>query len=176
MLYRLLLLPLLAPLLAVLLVAALNPSPSSRLRLLIWTSPALPIGVWMALAASGGAALSAGLTALALQQPGDQPLRRRAVQTSGGERRQPEPWDEQPEARARPGRQERQNPPAAYAGPERGPQDPPPTLSVPFRILRTGSGPGVSAQPAAAPAAATTTAGAGHGDAEGWDTPPSDDW
>ncbi|MDM7938176.1 MAG: hypothetical protein QUV06_12055 [Cyanobium sp. CZS 48M] len=162
MLYRLLLLPLLAPLLAVLLVAALNPSPSSRLRLLIWTSPALPIGVWMALAASGGAALSAGLTALALQQP--------------GKRHQPEPWDEQPEARARPGRQERQNPPAAYAGPERGPQDPPPTLSVPFRILRKGSGPGVSAQPAAAPAATTTTTGAGHGDAEGWDTPPSDDW
>ncbi|MCT0217853.1 hypothetical protein KQ304_02400 [Synechococcus sp. CS-1329] len=167
MLYRLLLLPLLAPLLAVLLVAALNPSPSNRLRLLIWTSPALPIGVWMALAASGGAALSAGLTALALQQPVER-------------RQQPEPWDEQPEPRVRPGRQERQerqDPPAAYAGPERGPQDPPPTLSVPFRILRKGSGPGVSAQPAAAPAAATTTtAGAGHGDAEGWDTPPSDDW
>jgi hypothetical protein len=179
-LYRLLLLPLLAPLLAVLLVAALNPSPSSRLRLLIWTSPALPIGVWMALAASGGGALSAGLTALALQQPGDQPLRRRAVQGSGDDRRQPEPWDEQPEPRARPGRQERQEAPTAYAGPERGPQDPPPTLSVPFRILRTGSG-----QPAAAAAAdgaaaatttATTTGGAGHGDAEGWDTPPSDDW
>ena len=45
MLQRLLLLPLLAPLLAVLLVAALNPTPASRLRLLIWTSPALPIGV-----------------------------------------------------------------------------------------------------------------------------------
>ncbi|CAK6691579.1 MULTISPECIES: hypothetical protein [unclassified Synechococcus] len=166
MLQRLLLLPLLAPLLAVLLVAALNPTPASRLRLLIWTSPALPIGVWLALAASGGAALSAGLTALALQQPGDQPLRRRSVQPSGGgDRREPEPWDDRPQASARPAPQQ---PPGGYAGPERAPQEPPPTLSVPFRILRTGSG--------GAPASATATASPGNGDAEGWDTPPSDDW
>ncbi len=165
MLQRLLLLPLLAPLLAMLLVAALNPTPASRLRLLIWTSPTLPIGVWMALAASGGAALSAGLTALALQQPGDQPLRRRSVQATGGDRREPEPWDDRPEPRSRPARQQ---PTSWYAGPERSPQEPPPTLSVPFRILRTGSG--------GAPATATATATPVHGDAEGWDTPPSDDW
>lgn len=166
MLQRLLLLPLLAPLLAVLLVAALNPSPASRLRLLIWTSPALPIGIWLALAASGGAALSAGFTALALQQPGDQPLRRRSVQASGvGDRREPEPWDERPEPSARSAPQQ---PPTGYAGPERAPQDPPPTLSVPFRILRTGSG--------GAPASATAAASPGNTDAEGWDTPSSDDW
>ncbi len=174
MLQRLLLLPLLAPLLAVLLVAALNPTPASRLRLLIWTSPALPIGVWMALAASGGAALSAGLTALALQQPGDQLLRRRSVESfGGGDRREPEPWEGMPEPRARPARQE---PPAGYAGPERAPQDPPPTLSVPFRILRTGSGEAPGRTAAAPAAAAAATPGPGNGDAEGWDTPSSDDW
>ncbi|CAK6695107.1 hypothetical protein I1E95_01895 [Synechococcus sp. CBW1107] len=170
MLQRLLLLPLLAPLLAVLLVAALNPTPASRLRLLIWTSPALPIGVWMALAASGGAALSAGLTALALQQPGDLPLRRRSVQaTGGGDRREPEPWDDRPERGDGPAQQQ---PTSWYAGPERSPQDPPPTLSVPFRILRTGRG----GAPASAPAGATATATPAQGDAKGWETPPSDDW
>ncbi|WP_094556530.1 hypothetical protein [Synechococcus sp. 1G10] len=173
MLQRLLFLPLLAPLLAVLLVAALNPTPASRLRLLIWTSPALPIGIWMALAASGGAAISAVLTALALQQPADQLLRRRSVESFGGDdRREPEPWEGMPERRARPARQEA---PAWNAGPERAPQDPPPTVSVPFRVLRTGSAeaPG---RAAAAPAAAAATPSPGNGDAEGWDTPSSDDW
>ena len=65
LLQRLLLLPLLAPLLLVLLVGALNPRPSLSLRLLIWTSPALPIGVWIALAGGGGAGLSAAAAALA---------------------------------------------------------------------------------------------------------------
>ncbi|MEA5412824.1 hypothetical protein VB737_13710, partial [Synechococcus sp. BA-120 BA3] len=68
MLHRLLLLPLLSPLLVTLLVAALNPSPSLALRLLTWQTPSLPIGLWMAVAAGGGAALSAGATALALRQ------------------------------------------------------------------------------------------------------------
>ena len=66
LLQRLLLLPLLAPLLLVLLVGALNPRPSLSMRLLIWTSPALPIGVWIALAGGGGAGLSAAAAALAL--------------------------------------------------------------------------------------------------------------
>ncbi|MCT0249691.1 hypothetical protein [Synechococcus sp. CS-205] len=168
MLQRLLLLPLLAPLLAVLLVAAFNPTPPSRLRLLIWTSPALPIGAWMALAASGGAALSAGLTALALQQSGDQPLRRRSVQPLGArDRRESEPWEEMPEPEAR---RQRHQPPTDSAGPERGPQDPPPTLSVPFRILRTGSGDGPAGP--TTPAATPSTSP----DAEGWEVPASDDW
>ena len=63
MLRRLLLLPLLAPLLAVLVIGTLNPRPPVRLRLLIWTSPPLPIGVWLLLASGGGALLSAGSTA-----------------------------------------------------------------------------------------------------------------
>jgi uncharacterized integral membrane protein len=92
-LQRLLLLPLLLPLLAVLLLGAINPRPATSLRLLIWTSPTLPIGLWITAAAAGGAALSAGATALALKgqsrvvfqrqrrglEPGAQPERRGAA-------------------------------------------------------------------------------------------------
>jgi uncharacterized integral membrane protein len=186
-LQRLLLLPLLAPLLAVLLVAALNPTPSSRLRLLIWTSPALPIGAWMALAASGGAALSAGLTALALQ-PAERRLRRQTRQAAPAYADR-EPWDTMAEASARGrhpgGRQGQDSAPGTVptAGPERGAQDPPPTLSVPYRILRTGSGHGVTPEPVpaagvsrATPAGGGTAAATAASGDDGWDTPPSDDW
>ncbi|MGB5135349.1 MAG: hypothetical protein WBN89_09275, partial [Prochlorococcaceae cyanobacterium] len=75
LLRRLLLLPLLAPLLAVLVIGAVNPRPAVRMRLLTWTSPPLPIGVWLLLASGGGALLSAGATTLALQGQ-RQPLQR----------------------------------------------------------------------------------------------------
>ncbi|MGB7564596.1 MAG: hypothetical protein WBM08_07560, partial [Prochlorococcaceae cyanobacterium] len=80
---RLLLIPLLAPLLAVLLVGALNPRPVLRLRLLVWSAPALPIGIWMALAAGSGALLSGGATALALRS-GAPVLSRRLRQGAAG--------------------------------------------------------------------------------------------
>jgi hypothetical protein len=51
-LQQLLLIPLLAPLLAVLLLGAINPRPQVALRLLVWTSPALPLGAWIAAAAA----------------------------------------------------------------------------------------------------------------------------
>ena len=70
LLRRLLLLPLLAPLLAVLLVGAINPRQWVGLRILIWRTPEWTIGSWLALAAGGGAALSATATALALQAGG----------------------------------------------------------------------------------------------------------
>jgi hypothetical protein len=123
-LHRLLLLPLLSPLLVTLLVAALNPSPAIRLRLLTWQSPPLPIGLWMAMAAGGGAALSGGATALALRQGGSRPLRRTV--------RRSEPWEEAGWSPPRSGRGE---PPAA-AGPPRGAGEPAPTVSVPYRVLR----------------------------------------
>lgn len=179
MLQRLLVLPLLAPLLAVLLVAALNPRPNSSLRMLIWSSPALPIGAWLALAAGGGAALSAGLTALALQ-PGDPVLRRRLRREAG-------PWPQDP---AEPGRRREADAPRreragapwsdwptagpGVAGPERGPQEPAPTVAVPFRVIRRGRS-GGRAEPVPTPAAATTGAAA-DSDAEGWTIPLSDDW
>ncbi len=140
MLHRLLLLPLLSPLLVTLLVAALNPSPPLALRLLTWQTPSLPIGLWMAAAAGGGAALSAGATALALRQGGRPPLRRTV--------RRPDrleddtwtaPWGGRSEGRAAaaapatPAQSAAPSP--AAAGPSRAPGEPAPTVSVPYRVL-----------------------------------------
>ena len=159
-------LPLLAPLVAVLLTGALNPRPAVALRLLTWTSPALPLGTWLAAVAATGAALSGGATALALRESG--PGMRRQVRRNGN----PE-WDgddlegwmaggRQPgrnsaEAAAdrrgpsQPARQRgawassqswgRHNDPPS-AGPSRAPGEPAPTVAVPFRVIRgpVGSG------------------------------------
>ena len=165
MLQRLLLLPLLAPLLLVLLLAGLNPRPRVPMRVLVWRLPPLPLGAWIALAGSGGAVLSAGVTALALRQGGAslRPAPRQA-------RRQEPPvaaaWGAaEPVAAGAP--------PAGsgFSGPQRAPQDPLPTISVPFRVLRRGNtpgpGPAVHSWPPAQPAAAT---------AEGWDDPLNEDW
>lgn len=188
MLQRLLLLPLLAPLLAVLLVGALNPRPATSLRLLIWTSPALPIGLWIAAAAGGGAALSAGATALALRGQSRVVVQRqrRGLETPA----QQEPWDL---PRSEPSRRReapveaagRGRPFAAAAGPVRAAGDPAPTVAVPFRVIRRAE-PGMGA--AGASAAATAGAGAqafataaaspaaGDAGGDGWEAPPSDDW
>ncbi len=192
MLQRLLLLPLLAPLLAALLVGAINPRPWAALQLLVWRTPAWPLGAWIGLAAAGGGALSAGATALALRsggggQPG--PFRRRPVAEVFGRRREPDGWPED----AAPGAAGRNswggpNPAAeGWAGPSRAPSDPPPTVSVPFRILRRGSagsarpdGPASSAAAAAAaPSGRRSTAPAGASvvsTGDSWDEAGSDDW
>jgi hypothetical protein len=150
---RLLLLPLIAPLAATLIVAAANPRPGTSLRLLTWQTPALPLGAWIAGAATAGALLSGTATALALR--GATPLLRRQVRrerrrsegaapgwtppTPGGDWRQPA----EPDAPAGP----RAAPP-----PERAPGEPPPTMSVPFRVIR---------RPTVAAAAAAGHAGGG---------------
>ena len=145
MLHRLLLLPLLSPLLVTLLVAALNPSPSLALRLLTWQTPSLPIGLWMAIAAGGGAALSASATALALRQGERPPLRPTVAPAS-----------------------------AAPSGPSRAPGEPAPTVSVPYRVLHRPEGdaprpfrpdPAAAARPAAV---ATAEADWGESDGEQW--------
>ena len=161
LLRRLLLLPLLAPLVAALLLAALNPRPSLSLRLLIWRSPPLPIGLWIGAGAGGGALLSAAATALALVQGGTR-------QRPSGRRRQglaaehPEPWDEQPRRSGGPSwftrasqgfaptPQDSAGPQQAAtgqglgsrggAGPQRAPGQPAPTVAVPFRVLHRPSG------------------------------------
>ena len=133
MLRQLLLLPLLAPLLAVLGVGALNPRPAVRLRLLTLTSPPLPIGVWMALAASGGALLSAGATSLALRRDGFPGPRRQVRMPMGAADR---PWTEAAPWSA-PARAEPSAPrPQSAAQPSRAPGEPPPTVEVPFRVIR----------------------------------------
>ncbi|MBJ7493246.1 MAG: hypothetical protein JHD13_09445, partial [Synechococcales cyanobacterium SupBloom_Metag_052] len=162
LLRRLLLLPLLAPLLAVLLVGAINPRPWVGLRLLIWRSPEWTIGSWIALAAGGGAALSATATALALQAGGasNQRQLRRPIPEGRSRRVWPrgrgenpadgptEAWGDGPGEGPAPawGQDSGEGPGApwpgqASAGPSRHPAEPPPTLSVPFRVIRRGTAP-----------------------------------
>jgi hypothetical protein len=125
---QLLLLPLLAPLAAVILVGALNPKPAVTLRLLTYTSPALPIGVWMMLAAGGGGLLSAGTTALALRS-GNGGISRRQV--SLPENAEPA-WSGREGWRAAAPR----DPEPSPASPSRAPGEPAPTVEVPFRVIR----------------------------------------
>lgn len=162
LLQRLLLLPLLAPLLVVLLVGALNPRPTLSLRLLTWTTPALPLGLWIALAAGGGAGLSAAGAALALQNtPGA--LRRQVRRAA----RDPfEDWRDPP-AQAPPRPPGEDQAPRPAAGPPRAPGDPAPTVAVPFRVIRKGRNAAPTPEPVVAQATAV---------GDGWDAPPSDDW
>ena len=154
---RWLLVPLLLPLAAALAVAVLNLRVPARLRLLIWTSPPLPLGTWVLIAAGGGAAAAAlaGLSA-----PGVPP-------------RQPEPWDEPRRRRTRrpvdPPEEpldasEVQQPfeapePVTQAPPERSPHEAPPTVAVPFRVVQRS---------ASAPASSSSV--------DDWNDAADDDW
>jgi hypothetical protein len=177
-LQRLLLLPLLSPLLAVLLVAAVNPRPWVSVRVLTWSSPTWPLGGWIATAAALGAAISSAGAALALQgqAPGviaERQVRRRPNEPQRRAEASEAAWSgwSEPEP-ARPAPNER-----SWAGPSRNPQDPAPTVSVPFRVIRKGaanSTPAAAAKPTtSAPAAAPATSATSNAD---WDAPISDDW
>ncbi len=172
MLHRLLLLPLLSPLLAVVLVAAINPKPWVKLRLLTWTSPSWPLGAWMASAAGLGAAMSAAGAALALQDAGAELTPRRQV------RRRADDEPEESGARSEPGEPWMPQPAPGWAGPSRSATDPAPTVSVPFRVIRKGQR--ASDNAAAAPASRSTTAAAGQPASsaadDDWGSPVSDDW
>ena len=159
----LLLLPLLSPLLAVLLVATLNPGPRLTFRVLTWESPRAPLGLWLAAAALGGAALSGGAAGLALRQGAGRPSRRETT-TRANER---EPWFQEQVAVDRWGAMEdgprpswrRESPgapatapwresgavgraaPGVSVAPARAPGDPAPTVVVPFRVLRRPGSP-----------------------------------
>ena len=170
-LQRLLLLPLLSPLLVVLLVAAINPKPWVKVRLLTWSSASLPVGGWMAAAATIGAVLSGAGTALALQEQGSGLLPRRQVRRSRGS----EPPMGSDGTTAAPhqneGWGEEQAKPSAWAGPARRAGEPAPTVSVPFSVIRKGSAtqPAQSAKTTPAEPASTTSA-------DDWGTSQSDDW
>ena len=152
-----LLLPLLSPLLAVLLIAAVNPRPWVALRLLTWTSPAWPLGGWLASGVAIGAGLSAAGTALALQGQTTVIRPRRQVRR-GAPEVEPEPTPRQPPRRSAP-----------WAGPSRSASDPPPTVSVPFRVIRRAQS--TATAPSGAPQAR-----AGAATAEDWNAPADDDW
>ena len=174
LLQRLLLLPLLAPLLVVVLVGAINPRPLVALRLLTWTSPTLSIGLWLSIAAGGGAAISAAATGLALRLgPGAQglptrrPTNRAGMQDDGI-------WPDVESPAKGPGKRqakEASNGPSRspfQAGPSRAPGEPAPTVAVPFRVIRKAQT--ASAPPPHAPEAKATAVG------DGWDQAASDDW
>ena len=145
---------------------ALNTRPTVVLRLLTWQSPSLPLGAWIAAAAAGGGALSAAGTALALRDPG--PGLRRRVRREPGREEPWEGADSNAWGQAWSGERHRSARPeagngqrrraggagdnenlreleqpqawrqAASAGPDRPPGEPPPTLSVPYRVIRRG--------------------------------------
>ena len=195
MLRRLLLLPLLSPLLAATLLGALNPKPVLSLRLLTWSSPALPLGAWITAAALGGAVLSGAGASLALRPPAATLRRRVRLERSspgweatppevGGHRRHsPSPGHAGKGRGQDPsetfGRGSRASEFAAAATPTPAPGEPLPTMTVPFRVIRRADG----APPHAAPAevagpwprspAAKPQAGAQQDD---WDSPADDDW
>lgn len=129
LLRQLLLLPVVAPLLVVLLVGAFNPRPAVSLRLLIWNTPTLPIGIWLLLASGGGGLLSAAATSLALRSGDDQLQKRRQL------RRAPD-WPESTETQPQPSRRDPSIGGWGATGPSRAPGDPPPTVAVPFRVIR----------------------------------------
>ena len=162
---QLLLLPLLAPLLAVIVVGALNPKPEVTLRLLTYTSPALPIGVWMMLAAAGGGLLSAGTTALALRSGSGGGSRRQVRLPLGNEpawsepaaRATGNPWSTG-NSRSTDDTRAPQAPDSVAASPSRAPGEPAPTVEVPFRVIR---------RPTTSQAAAAATE-------DGWDEADND--
>jgi hypothetical protein len=147
----LLLLPVLLPLLAALGVGVLNRGEAVRLRLLLWTTPSLPLGSLILLGAGGGAAVGAGSALLALVGAGSSDsLRRRLRRPAGpqgarGEAEvgfgpEPEPFRPQP-FRPEPSRTESSR---TEPWPARDPYAPAPTVSVPYRVVRPQSSPPVT--------------------------------
>jgi hypothetical protein len=174
LLQRLLLLPLLAPLLVVGLIGAINPRPLVALRLLTWTSPTLSIGLWLSIAAGGGAAISAAATGLALRLgPGTRAMPTRRPTNQAAESHD-EIWpdvESQTKGPAKRQSKEASNGPSRspfQAGPSRAPGEPAPTVAVPFRVIRKAQT--ASSPPPHAPEAKATAVG------DGWDQAASDDW
>lgn len=122
LLLRILLVPCLAPLTAVLVLSVMHRGDPTRIRVLAWESPQLPLGAWTALGAGGGAVIG-GAIALLLR-PSQPPMRRTL-------HRQSKAGD--PEESAH----HNQNPFQGPApGPERDLRDPAPTVAVPFRVIQ----------------------------------------
>ena len=123
---RLLLIPCLAPLLALLALSATNVGDKTRLRLLVWTTPAMPLGAWTALAAGGGAA-GAALTAFLLL-PAQRPLSQKRYSPV-------HPNVQETESAVNDSaRRSTTNP-----GPERDVREPAPTVSVAYRVIQRPS-------------------------------------
>lgn len=125
-LQRLLLIPCLSPLLLTLLVGGLNLGKTGSLRILTWELPNLPLGVWMAVAATTGAVLGSG-GVLAAGPSNQQTLQREVRRGYAWQEETPEQDTERAATAA-----------ATMPWPERDLREPAPTVSVPFRVIRTG--------------------------------------
>ena len=137
---RLLLIPCLAPLLALLALSATNVGDKTRLRLLVWTTPAMPLGAWTALAAGGGAA-GAALTAFLLL-PAQRPLSRK--------RHSPVHPDVQEQETESPVNDSARRSTATPV-PERDVREPAPTVSVAYRVIQRPTSESQHPQPSAVP-------------------------
>ena len=203
MLRRLLFLPLLSPLLATAVLGALNPTPVLSLRLLNWSSPALPLGAWITGAALGGAVLSGAGASLALRPPAAA-LRRRvrlervapgweATPSQEGGHRRPSPSPGRsaqgrgPDPAEAYGRRSRASEPPVGAAPTPAPGEPLPTMTVPFRVIRRADGVRPHAAPAevagpwsrspgAKPQAVAQPGAQSGAQQDDWDSPADEDW
>ncbi|MFL0774544.1 MAG: hypothetical protein AB8A39_07275 [Prochlorococcus sp.] len=214
LLHRLLLLPCLAPLLVVLAVAGLNLNKPVSLRVLTWRSSTLPLGVWMALGGTAGAgvAFATGFSLSLRNVPLRRQVHRKANDPLAADSfsvadDHSDDWHQQQhhqqthplnETQHEPqGQSPNQAPAAPQPAPERDIRDPSPTVSVPFRVIRTGAqarpSHGTSHQvndekfsspetvnhdaPPSSPAAAAATAtAAGDWGAGDWGAGVSDEW
>ena len=124
LLQRILLIPSLLPLVVVLVLSVLHRGEPTRLHLLGWSSPEVPLGVWTALAATGAAGLAASSSFLRTTRK--QPLRRRL-------HRSYEPVSPS-------SRQEDFTAPhiPVPAPPQRDLRDPAPTVAVAYRVIKRG--------------------------------------
>ena len=123
-LQRLLLVPCLAPIVLVLVISAVQQRRPLALNVLIWTTPALPLGAWTAMATVAGAGVSA--VGALLLRPGTKPLRRTqrqrvaAVDPSEPRMQDERAWEAPP----------------SPVMPERDIRDPAPTVSVAYRVVQ----------------------------------------
>ena len=159
MIQRLLLIPCLAPLLALLVLSATNIGDKTRIRLLVWTTPPLPVGAWTALAGVGGAA-GAALAAV-LVSPVERPLSRQRRSPM-----QPE-FDERDYAPNEPTPRTSANP-----GPERDVREPAPTVSVAYRVIQRPS----SAPPQSDASSGASAMGSLSNEFSDWGDDPGANW
>ena len=158
LLLRILLIPCLAPLMAVLLLSMMHRGDPTRLRVLAWESPALPIGAWTAMGAGGGAVIGGGIALLL--RPSRLQLRRTLHQQSWAERSDDSNHQKQQPVRG------------SSPGPERDLRDPAPTVAVPFRVIQRPAG--NTTERARKPEGGTAVESSpGHGD---WGDDPARNW
>ena len=124
LLQRILLIPSLLPLVVVLVLSVLHRGEPTRLHLLGWTSPEVPLGVWTALAGTGAAGLAASSSILSTTRK--QPLRRRLHRSY-----EPVPPSSRQEDFTAPHI-------PVPAPPQRDLRDPAPTVAVAYRVIKRG--------------------------------------